>query len=373
LKPQRPLFAQTEGQFHCCHAGLFNDLSEKKGYRVHCRNPRCSFQCWEAWARKEAAIDTHFLSGLPDTYTVFRGNMMMPDGADHEAHEHAKPLFSRAIRQAAQELGAVVKFKAVAHVTSPHHRHYDYLAYTDGLDLVTMQAVIKAAAAKAGFVRSTCRPCDRVGATARYTVKTKNMPARGTQYRFLPIQDGSRLVWASQRFYGEKTKQQLWAELREKWFSQQRPQEQPPAEQQDDWKARVRYQLLHVLPEREDEAVNVYTLKWLIKLPPLADGVKTIGEALAALRPIIPKKQSDTKPVRHFFDKAFLRKLEARRPWEPPKLPSDGPGVCSRNGRYWLNNGLNRPHAAKLFREQPVPYHEQHFPYRDLEDIMDTG
>jgi hypothetical protein len=329
---------QERGNFRCQHRGYFEGkVSEEHGYRCKCRNPRCSFECKCAWAARESAIDAYFLTEklpiLMPTAKPYRGNLTMPKGASREAHRDAQAKFSRAVKAIEKKIGRVIRFRAVAHDTGKHERHYDYHAYAEGVRPKTMRRIFLTAARKAGFLRATCRPMtspQQIKGTAAYNFKRDVVKWDGerrqyvkqvSEYVLLPAAHGSRVVWGSHRFYLDSTKDALWQELRRRWFSAgQRPTKQ------DNKSTTISDQIRRYLPTRQDEAVSVYFLEWHIAWP----------------------EEMWSAYDRYEVLKTLLDQL---------------PGVRSAPDRkYWLESDGDTPLAEKIFGGGPITYHEKWHP-----------
>jgi hypothetical protein len=312
---EKTLFVQERGRFVCKDGGLFDAISRERGHAVHCRDPRCSFECRRRWGERESWMLQWRLNQLPPGHQLFRGCLRLPKDANAEDHERAKRRFSEHVNAARKQYAAVIEFCGYAHDTSPCDRHWDFVAFTDRPDVI--RQVIHDAAAGAG--KATCVLFSREEAKARcnYATKASQRPGGAHGYVFLPAADGSRLVWSSRGFWeGRKTA----AHAAFIAMGKAAPMKisnisTPPKEE-------VRRQLYSTLPETPDEAANIGKIAWHIRWP---NGVGS------------------------YF--ALLKELLAEMP------------VREVQGAYYLLTFAPRAHADKVFgRGKPVCFHKDHWP-----------
>ncbi len=221
-------FVQVRPERFCQSAWLFQNVSEEKGYKVKCRDPRCSLPCRNAWAEKESAIIEHVLHMLPRRFNIFRGNLVLWHGADHADHASVKARFARLMASAVEKLGGVFEFVGIAdhtrHPDGTFDRHWDLSAFSD-LKRSQIRQI------KRDVARKLCNEFGRpvkvalarlkaaeIHARSRYLVKAEKLGE--TRYIYLPARDGSRLVWSSGGFFGPKSKEQVWQELIALWNAQ---------------------------------------------------------------------------------------------------------------------------------------------------------
>jgi hypothetical protein len=124
-------YVQISPRFLCRNASRFQQISEVKGFRCKCRDPRCSIQCHANAAQKDAAIVARHLHDLPAEYTAYRGNLTLDPGATPADHRRVKKAFLRSLNRWKTRKSYTVEIMARTHATDSTNAHYDILAFTD--------------------------------------------------------------------------------------------------------------------------------------------------------------------------------------------------------------------------------------------------
>lgn len=217
------LFGQDNPRWFC----PFEDDPQfrSKGYRVKHRCPRCSRSCFQSWSDKRCATMTRFLcKHLDSRFNVFFVVLDMPTGATESDHAQARERFLhglRMLKHRARKKGKpfTLELSAQTHITAPTDQHYDAVAYSDLSERRTRHLIGKLWENAGGKVNPSCTIVDPLNVPRVVAYVTKNKARHRTRH-YLPHPDCTlRYVWGTGGFFRPVSRAFVWAELRQKWFT----------------------------------------------------------------------------------------------------------------------------------------------------------
>ena len=218
------VFHQSRPRFVCKDWALHLILSEQVGYRVKCRDPRCSLSCYQHFRAKQAHILRRlFTHHLPSTMTCYRGHLRLHDNSSLVNHKHIVGKFFKRITQHAKRRHATIQVHATAHITGNSKMHYEVLVYPD-LPKTILRDLFKITWTRVGGYKSSVPELDTEAeklAAIKYAAKDTNEAKK--EYRYLPSKDFNTTRYTANFFNGESVKT-LWSELVSEWF----PKEERP-------------------------------------------------------------------------------------------------------------------------------------------------
>lgn len=208
-------FAQQNPRYTCKRAGHFHRLSQSKGYKCKCRDPRCSLECNKAWSRKvSSCLSRHLLSLQDQGWRVFRGNLMMPKGSTPDDHGKAKASFLLSIKRWAKRHDHTVELHGVLHVTGPQEAHWDIVVWTDAPYHPLHEHVGQAWPGRWSLIAA-----HNLEATANYTAKP--VARVREQAHYLPAPSavcGLNCHFATRGFWCGKGMEGIWREVVAEWL-----------------------------------------------------------------------------------------------------------------------------------------------------------
>ena len=214
-----------------------------------CGRVRCSIECNIAYMRKVAACRGRLLSMYVHDVAVYRGNLMMPNGATPAQHKDATTEFLRIMRRWSKKRHRCgqhewkFEIHAIQHITDTKNCHWDCVAYSDAYP-EELYAQVSDAWRRAGGERQSLVEMDssEFVAVCKYQAKdTQEEIRRKKAERLLPG-DGIQCQWSSkpgktrQGFWAGHTIDDLWDEIREELYDESNSKNavSEPTDNQDD-------------------------------------------------------------------------------------------------------------------------------------------
>lgn len=217
-------FGQSDPRHFCPerHSPLFvgTDASGKP-FRIRHRDPRCSLECFDAWAGQEHHCVVEFFKNLPADAKIYRGHLSLPAGATVADHATTRTRFMAALRVLKSRLrkklpNLVLELRCYTHCTAPDAQHYDTIIYGN-LPQDELRRCLKRPWINSGgrddVVCVAVEPGEEITATG-YLAKTQ---ARYRTRHYLPASNKLDHVWGTTGFFGTTNKTKIWAGLRAKW------------------------------------------------------------------------------------------------------------------------------------------------------------
>jgi hypothetical protein len=212
-------FIQKNHRFLCRHQRHYAELSQAKGYRVRCRDPRCSKACQSHWAHKQATCLAKHLHDLPEEYKVYRGNLTLHKDATPEDHKRVKEAFLQNLRRWKTKHNYTVEMHATLHPTDQRNAHWDFVLFTDS-PAKPFRAALASAWERAGGLRCSrvVMTSEEIGAITRY--QTKGFVINREEVHLAPHQSelGLDLTWCTRGFWRGTNLEAIWASLVAEWF-----------------------------------------------------------------------------------------------------------------------------------------------------------
>jgi hypothetical protein len=233
-------YQQQYPRFVCRNSSRFYEISQFKGYTCKCRNPRCSLECHQNWARKQGSIIARHLHDLPEQFTPYRGNLSLPKDASPQDHHRVRAAFLLALKRWKQRHNYIVEIHATTHVVDSNNSHYDIVAFTDAPHKPFHRAMLDLWV-KAGGKPPTCVPLKEpeIDATAMYNSKAILRVSSNTDKTKKPTKlpspnllnsreiSGLDLTWhtrkskSSEGFWRGTKPDAIWQELCAEWFDKE--------------------------------------------------------------------------------------------------------------------------------------------------------
>jgi len=213
-------FHQPNPAFVCKNWALNLVLSEQQGYRVKCRNPRCSLGCYQDWRQKQSYVLRRlFQRYLPSDVKTYRGCLKLHDNATRDDHKAIVTKYLRALKWHSAKHNAIIEVHLTAHITGrPNNMHYDLLVYS-GLPKTMLRRIAKSAWRNVGGLYASVPEMEsedeRIKAI-KYT--TKDTTEARKEYVHLPSSNGFHLTRYSSNFWQGHSVESLWSELKLEWF-----------------------------------------------------------------------------------------------------------------------------------------------------------
>lgn len=216
------IFIQVSPRFFCKNLKCRLAAKEKLGldYLPKCRDPRCSQDCRDNWASKNAACIAHHLRNLPPELRTYRGNLTLPPDATVDDHRRVRKEFLRILSRWKAKRGVILEIHATAHPTNPSNLHYDVIVYSDG-PAKPLREAISDAWDRAGGLRYSLVSLsdDETDATAKYQSKATPRVDREKRYLLAPRSEcGIEATWHTAGFWQETSLEATWRTLVESWF-----------------------------------------------------------------------------------------------------------------------------------------------------------
>lgn len=269
-------FCQARPFFSCNKHDVLKAVSKKEGYCAICRDPRCSFECAVAHARKWSSIIVEYLKQQGSKYIHFKGCLKLKTDANQEDHCEAVLALSKAVSKLEKELDGTVRYIGKAHITNPTNKHYDYLAYASKSVANRAMARFKEVARESGFVHATAKMVSnpqQLKNWSDYMFKRYSKPRKTRKFLYLHAKDGSDTLIGSRRFFIDKSAKQVWEELTEKYrlqgttpmnsSSPSSPLEKVIALNMANLPLKDKIEA--ILPWKEEDAMTPASLQWLVR------------------------------------------------------------------------------------------------------------
>lgn len=125
-----------------------------------CKDPKCSLECRDRWAKQMATCIKVFNFYKGDGKLWFRGNISMPSNATQEDHDNAISNAKKGIRRSNRRIGQHMRPMLIPHVTEDDTKHYDVIMWTEGHDQEDAKREFYKVMRDAGFTRPTCIPIE---------------------------------------------------------------------------------------------------------------------------------------------------------------------------------------------------------------------
>ncbi len=198
------VFAQAHPRHTCTYLIDFMKRSVREGHRCKCRKIHCSLQCVRNWAQEEKWLQGHLLSGLPEQYHKFRGNLTMPPNATIEQHKKTRAFFANIISRYCTKNGCVIKYRWISDITSPTDMHYDITAWSDVAPSTLKELWFDAWDRADGKHSSLMLMSGHdIRQWSTYVVKARRKDQN--KWRYVPAQNGLSFTFTSDGFWDNGT------------------------------------------------------------------------------------------------------------------------------------------------------------------------
>src|SRR5271166_2734177 len=193
-------FAQETPRHTCKYLIDFMKRSVREGHRCRCRDPYCSLQCTRYWAQEEKWLQGHLLSGLPDPYHAFRGNLTMPPNATIVQHRKTRSSFANSIARYCKKHGCVIKYRGISDITTLTDMHYDITVWSD-VATTTLKELWFDAWERADGEQSSLMPISghEVMRWVSYVPKARRKDQ--TKWRYAPAHNGFSFTFTADGFW----------------------------------------------------------------------------------------------------------------------------------------------------------------------------
>lgn len=216
------LFIQVSPRYFCKNLKCRLAAKEKLGlgFLPKCRDPRCSQDCRDNWASKNAACIARHLHDLPPELRTYRGNLTLPPDATVDDHRRVRKEFLRILSRWKAKRGAILEIHATAHPTNPTNLHYDIIVYSDGPAKPLREAISDAWDRAGGLRYSLVSMNDaETDATAKYQSKAAPRVDREKRYLLAPRSEcGIEATWHTAGFWRDTSLEATWRTLVDEWF-----------------------------------------------------------------------------------------------------------------------------------------------------------
>ena len=195
-----------------------NRIARKSG--TH-RDPRCSLECRNNWARKEAVILSEQLRQVAPTHFIYFGNVQIQADLILSGHKQVRMLFLKHFRQRQKHVNFTAQFRAVSEIGRNERIHYDYVIYSSAaISQPAIKTVWDAACQPFSTIVMHGPPRKSIEAACKYVFKDLKSFRQKKKWVRLFAPHTLSITWGSAGFFSPMPKSALWRLLVVRWKQQ---------------------------------------------------------------------------------------------------------------------------------------------------------